>query len=90
MPDNSRSVIVQGLKRVKIHSITRQKPYYHGIVERMKEHYDETIETVAIREKLKEYFREIVEISDYLSKDNITIMMNAGMKETSPTWSSRC
>ncbi len=78
MPDNSRSVIVQGLKRVKIHSITRQKPYYHGIVERMKEHYDESIETVAIREKLKEYFREIVEISDYLSKDNITIMMNAG------------
>ncbi len=77
MPDNSRSVIVQGLERVKIHTITKKDPYYHGIVERIKEGYEETIESVAIREKLKEYFKELVELSDYLSKDNITIMMNA-------------
>ncbi|MDZ7797192.1 MAG: endopeptidase La [Candidatus Marinimicrobia bacterium] len=77
MPDNSRSVIVQGLERVQIHAITKKEPYYHGIVERINENYEETIESVAIREKLKEYFKEIVELSDYLSKDNITIMMNA-------------
>ncbi len=77
MPDQSRSVIVQGIERVKIHSITTRDPYYHGIVERIHETFEDNIETVAVREKLKEYFKEIVEISDYLSKDNITMMMNA-------------
>lgn len=77
MPDTSRSVIVQGIARVRIHSITRQEPYYHGIVERIQETYEDNIETLAVREKLKEYFTEMVELSDYLSKDNITIMMNA-------------
>lgn len=77
MPDTSRSVIVQGIARVKIHNITRQEPYYHGIVERVVEKYEDNIETLAVREKLKEYFTEIVDLSDYLSKDNITIMMNA-------------
>ena len=77
MPDNSRSVIVQGLERVRIHKVTKQTPYYQGIVERVRDEYEDNLDAVAIREKLKEYFRELVDISDYLSKDNITIMMNA-------------
>ena len=77
MPDKSRSVIVQGLERVEIHTITKMVPYYHGIVQRLKESEDDSIESVAIRERLKESFKEIVDMSDYLSKDNITMMMNA-------------
>ncbi|MEA2078005.1 MAG: LON peptidase substrate-binding domain-containing protein, partial [Candidatus Marinimicrobia bacterium] len=77
MPDKSRSVIVQGLERVEIHKITKTDPYYHGIVQRLTEHQEDTIESVAIRERLKESFKEIVDISDYLSKDNITMMMNS-------------
>ena len=77
MPDKSRSVIVQGLDRVEIHAITKMDPYYHGIVQRLQEHQEDSIESVAIRERLKESFKEFVEISDYLSKDNITMMMNA-------------
>jgi len=77
MPDKSRSVIVQGLERVEIHKITKMDPYYHGIVQRLQESEEDSIESVAIRERLKESFKEIVEISDYLSKDNITMMMNA-------------
>ncbi|MBW6458581.1 MAG: LON peptidase substrate-binding domain-containing protein, partial [FCB group bacterium] len=77
MPDNSRSVIVQGLERVRIHKVTKQDPYYQGIVERVRDRYEDNLDAVAIREKLKENFRELVDISDYLSKDNITIMMNA-------------
>jgi ATP-dependent Lon protease len=77
MPDKSRSVIVQGLERVEIHKITKMTPYYHGIVQRLQEKEEDTIESVAIRERLKESFKEIVEISDYLSKDNVTMMMNS-------------
>ena len=77
MPDKSRSVIIQGLERVEIHKITKYDPYYHGIVQRLVERQDDSIESVAIRERLKESFKELVEISDYLSKDNITMMMNA-------------
>ena len=77
MPDKSRSVIVQGLERVEIHAVTKMEPYYHGIVQRQEEKQDDSIESVAIRERLKEQFREFVELSDYLSKDNITMMMNA-------------
>ncbi len=77
MPDKSRSVIVQGLDRVEIHALTKTEPYYHGIVQRLQESQDDSIESVAIRERLKEQFREFVDISDYLSKDNITMMMNA-------------
>ncbi|MDD3715945.1 MAG: endopeptidase La, partial [Candidatus Marinimicrobia bacterium] len=76
MPDTSRSVMVQGLARVKIHNITRKEPYYHAVVERIREVYEDNIESLAIREKLKEYFTELVELSDYLSRDNIRIMMN--------------
>ena len=76
MPDTSRSVMVQGIARVRIHSITRQEPYYHAIVERVQEIYEDNIESLAIREKLKEYFTELVALSDYLSRDNIRIMMN--------------
>ena len=77
MPDKSRSVIIQGLERVEIHKITKYEPYYHGIVQRLSERQDDSIESVAIREKLKESFKDLVEMSDYLSKDNITMMMNA-------------
>jgi len=77
MPDKSRSVIIQGLERVEIHRITKFEPYYHGIVQRLSEHQDDSIESVAIRERLKESFKELVDISEYLSKDNITMMMNA-------------
>jgi ATP-dependent Lon protease len=77
MPDKSRSVIVQGLERVEIHKITKMDPYYHGIVQRLQEKEEDSIESVAIRERLKESFKEIVGMSDYLSKDNITMMMNA-------------
>ncbi|MFA6618821.1 MAG: endopeptidase La [Candidatus Neomarinimicrobiota bacterium] len=77
MPDKSRSVIVQGLERVEIHAITKMEPYYHGIVQRLKETEEDSIESVAIRERLKESFKEFVSIADYLSKDNITMMMNA-------------
>jgi len=77
MPDKSRSVIVQGLERVEIHKITKMDPYYHGIVQRLEEKEEDSIESVAIRERLKESFKEIVSMSDYLSKDNITMMMNA-------------
>ncbi len=77
MPDKSRSVIVQGLERVEIHKITKMDPYYHGIVQRLQEKEKDSIESVAIRERLKESFKEIVGMSDYLSKDNITMMMNA-------------
>ena len=77
MPDKSRSVIIQGLERVEIHKITKYEPYYHGIVQRLSERQDDSIESVAIRKKLKESFKDLVEMSDYLSKDNITMMMNA-------------
>jgi ATP-dependent Lon protease len=77
MPDKSRSVIIQGLERVEIHKITKFEPYYHGIVQRLVERQDDSIESVAIRERLKESFKELVDMSDYLSKDNITMMMNA-------------
>lgn len=77
MPDKSRSVIVQGLDRVEIHSITKMEPYYHGIVQRLHENEEDSIESVAIRERLKESFKDFVDISDYLSKDNVTMMMNA-------------
>ena len=77
MPDKSRSVIIQGLERVEIHRITKFEPYYHGIVQRLSEQQDDSIESVAIRERLKESFKELVDISEYLSKDNITMMMNA-------------
>jgi ATP-dependent Lon protease len=77
MPDKSRSVIIQGLERVEIHKITKLEPYYHGIVQRLVEREEDTIESVAIRERLKESFKELVEMSDYLSKDNVTMMMNA-------------
>ncbi|MBN2780699.1 MAG: endopeptidase La [Candidatus Marinimicrobia bacterium] len=77
MPDSSRSVIVQGLERVKILKITKQDPYYHGIVQRVQEENVPSVEADALRDRIKESFREIVEISDYLSKDNVTMMMNA-------------
>ncbi|MCD6337069.1 MAG: endopeptidase La, partial [Candidatus Marinimicrobia bacterium] len=77
MPDKSRSVIVQGLERVEIHKITKMDPYYHGIVQRLQESEEDSIESVAIRERLKESFKDIVDMSDYLSKDNVTMMMNS-------------
>ena len=37
MPDKSKSAIVQGLMRVKLQEITQNKPYFIGLVSRLRD-----------------------------------------------------
>ena len=44
MPDNSKSVIVQGIERIEIKNFTQDQPYFMGLASRLKEYNFEDID----------------------------------------------
>jgi ATP-dependent Lon protease len=76
MPDKSKSAIVQGLMRVKVQEINQTKPYFKGLISRVK---DSNITSPDINKQnkiLKDSFTSIVEVAPYLNEDQINSLQN--------------
>ena len=76
MPDDSKSVIVQGLERIEVKNFTQDQPYFMGLASRLKEHNFEDIDTDLVTANINAIFKKLVEIAPYLSDDQANTLIN--------------
>ena len=76
LPDGSRSVLVQGIRRVQLISILHVEPYIRAVVRDCEDVSAEGIEIDAMVTNLKNLFKKIVEFSPSLTEENLTIVLN--------------
>ena len=75
MPDNSKSAIVKGIKRVKISNYSQTDPYFKADYSEAKEHISDTIELEALCENLKTHFSNLIDIAPYLSEEQSNLLI---------------
>ena len=76
MPDKSKSAIVQGLMRVKLQEITQNKPYFIGLVSRLRDNNITNPDINSCIKLLKESFATFVDVASYLNDDQINALNN--------------
>ena len=76
MPDNSKSVIVQGIERIEIKNFTQDQPYFMGLASRLKEYNFEDLDADVISANINAIFKKLIEIAPYLSDDQANTLIN--------------
>jgi len=77
MPDNSKSAIVKGLKRVKLTEFVEYDVYYkcqYKEVESIKDH--DHLEVQALSGNIKSLFSNLIEVAPYLSDEQSNVLSN--------------
>ena len=77
MPDGTASVVLEGIHRVSIESVTETEPYYRGAVLPMEESTTESMETEAARRAVLELLGESVKMSHHLGEEDYIAALNA-------------
>ncbi len=76
MPDNSKSAIVKGIRRVKLNTITSDSPYFKSTIEELTEIVYPFQELDELCSSLKKLFSNLIEIAPYLSEEQTNILIN--------------
>ncbi len=76
LADGTRSVLVQGLRRVRLLSVLHSDPYLRAVVRDVVEKNAGGPEIDAIAANLKSLFKKAVELSPQLSEDQLTLILN--------------
>ena len=76
MPDNSKSAIVKGIRRVKLNTITSNSPYFKSTIEELVETVYPFQELDKLCSTLKKLFSNLIEIAPYLSEEQTNILIN--------------
>ena len=76
MPDNSKSAIVKGVKRVKIKKFTYHDPYFKAEIEDLVEIKNPSEDMDVLCKSLKDLFSNLIEIAPYLSEEQTNILIN--------------
>ena len=76
MPDNSKSAIVKGIRRVKLNTITSNSPYFKSTIEELTETVYPFQELDKLCSTLKKLFSNLIEIAPYLSEEQTNILIN--------------
>jgi len=79
MPDGSEQLIVQGLYRFKVAEFTRDEPYFEAAVlqqDDLELSENETIETEALSNNIKNVFQKIVDHTPYLTNEHRVMVLN--------------
>ena len=76
MPDKSKSAIVQGLMRVKLQEVTQNKPYFVGLVSRLRDINITNPDINSNTKLLKKSFTAFVDVASYLNDDQINALDN--------------
>ena len=76
MPDNSKSAIVKGIRRVKLNTITANSPYFKSTIEELTETVYPFEELDKLCSTLKKLFSNLIEIAPYLSEEQTNILIN--------------
>ena len=78
MPDNSKSAIVKGIKRVKIKRFINYAEYFkcdYENIEEVSSEFDET-EVNAMCGNLKSLFANLINVAPYLSEEQSNVLIN--------------
>ncbi|MDW8171634.1 MAG: endopeptidase La [Anaerolineae bacterium] len=75
-PDGTIRLLVQGLKRIKVTAFTATEPYLRAHVKPLEEHYEETLEIVALTRSLSDRFRVLANLSSNLPDDLVTATLS--------------
>ena len=76
LADGTRSILVQGLRRVRILSVLHAEPYLRAVVRDIEEKNETGPEIEAIAANLKSQFKKVVDLSPQLSEDQLTLILN--------------
>ena len=76
MPDKSKSAIVQGLIRVKLQEVTQKKPYFVGLISRVRDINVNHSEIDSYSKLLKNSFSSFVDVASYLNEEQINALDN--------------
>ncbi len=76
VPDGSIRVLAQGLNRIKIQKIIKDKPYIAAEVEKVEDAAVSEEEIEPIKNKLLNIFKEFVDYSPYLPDEITTVALN--------------
>lgn len=76
MADGTRSVLVQGLRRVQLISILHTEPFIRAVVREFSERSDTSVELEAMSTNLKGLFKKAVGLSPNLTEEQLPIVLN--------------
>ncbi len=76
MPDNSKSAIVKGIKRIKINKYSQKEPYFIADYIDVDEHTSDNVEMDALCENLKTIFSNLIDMAPYLSEEQSNLLVN--------------
>ncbi len=76
LADGTRSVLMQGLRRVQLISILHTEPYVRAVVVDSDESTETGMEIDAMTTNLKSLFKKAVELSPNLSDEQLSIILN--------------
>ena len=76
MPDNSKSAIVKGIKRVKVTKFLKDSPYFTCYLDEMAEIPCDTEEFKTLSTNLKNLFTKLIEVAPYLSDEQTNVISN--------------
>ena len=69
IPDGSMGLMVQGLSRIRLDTLTQTKPFPRGKVIEVPEDPTESVKTEALRREVLEIFQEIVDLSPLIPEE---------------------
>jgi ATP-dependent Lon protease len=81
LADGTRSVLVQGIRRVQLISILHTDPYIRAVVRDREDARTEGMEIDAMATNLKSLFKKAVELSPNLSDEQLSIILNINEPE---------
>ena len=76
MADGTRSVLVQGLRRVQLLSILHTDPFIRAVVREFPDRLEKSVEVDAMATNLKSLFKKAVGLSPHLTEEQLAIVLN--------------
>ncbi len=76
LPDDTKSVLVQGLRRVQLISVLQVDPFIRAVVRDVEETKEEGIEVDAVATNLKSLFKKAAELSPNLNEEQLSVVLN--------------
>jgi ATP-dependent Lon protease len=78
MPDGSKSVIVQGVRRIRVLEFIKENPYWMARIEELKEKGPEAgdLEIDALSLNIKSLFQKMANLAPYITAEQTSMILN--------------
>jgi len=79
MPDGSKTILIQGLYRIKLITFIQEKPYFKAIFEPIKNEdltIDEPARVEALSANLRNIFKKVVDLSSDITYEQLVMVSN--------------